>query len=223
MGNQWQDDVHVLNSLVKGHEGSPVLDFFVLGTLWVALFGLHFLDKRHEVLGINLVPKSGLPGLELVVNEGNEIPHLLEEAKFLRAVVQLLVGRLLDIEKGLKIVEITGLFLELTSFDVVLADRVIRLVDDFWGRVHDVVWASIAELHSVFLNLNLELSESILNVGCLLSLEWENSFLDWSKSFLTDINKSGLGVLKLHQVVLVHLQLMLFEEHDGLLHWLNLG
>ena len=54
--NQRQDDVHVLNSLVKGIEGSPVLYLLVLWRLWVALFGLHFLDKRHEVLSINLVP-----------------------------------------------------------------------------------------------------------------------------------------------------------------------
>jgi hypothetical protein len=79
--NQRQDNVHVLHSLVQGTEGSPVLDFFVLGTLWVALFCLHFLDQRHQVFSINLVPKSGLPGLELVVNEGDKIPHLLEEAK----------------------------------------------------------------------------------------------------------------------------------------------
>lgn len=77
LGDQWKDDVHVLNSLVKSGEGSPVLDLFVLWALWVGLLGLHILDQRHKVFSVNLVPKGGLPGLELVVDERNEIPHLL--------------------------------------------------------------------------------------------------------------------------------------------------
>ena len=109
--NQRQDDVHVLNSLVKGVKGSPVLNLLVLWRLWVALLCLHFLDKRHEVLGINFVPKSGLPSLELVVNEGNKIPHLLQKAKLVRAIGQLLIGRFLDIKKCLQVVKVTSLIL----------------------------------------------------------------------------------------------------------------
>ena len=89
--NQWKDGVHVLDSLVEGKERLPVLDVFVLWALWVALLGLHVLDEGHELSDIDLVPECGLPGLELEINEGDEIPQLLEVAKVVSAVLQELV------------------------------------------------------------------------------------------------------------------------------------
>ena len=63
--NQRKNGVHVLHSVVQGHESFPVLDVFVLGVLRIGLLSLHVLDQLHEVLSINLVPESGLPCLEL--------------------------------------------------------------------------------------------------------------------------------------------------------------
>jgi len=66
--NQWEDDVHVLYSFVKGEEGFEILDLFVLSTLRIGLFGLHILNLRHEVVNINFIPESRFPGIELIVN-----------------------------------------------------------------------------------------------------------------------------------------------------------
>ena len=58
LGDEWQDGVHVLHSIVQGLEGLPGLDVLVLRALWVALLGLHLLDQGHELLSINFVPKG---------------------------------------------------------------------------------------------------------------------------------------------------------------------
>jgi hypothetical protein len=47
-GDQWQDGVHVLHSLIQGNEGFPALHFFVLGEHWVALLLLHVLQQKLE-------------------------------------------------------------------------------------------------------------------------------------------------------------------------------
>mgnify|MGYP004297839481 CR=1 FL=1 len=92
MRDQWQDGVHVLYPIVQSHECTVVLDVFVDLGGRVALFGLHVLNKGHERFSINLVPKSGLPVLELILNERDEIPHIFERNKFISAVLELFVG-----------------------------------------------------------------------------------------------------------------------------------
>jgi hypothetical protein len=110
--NQRQDGVHVLDSVIKSSEGLVVLDLFVLGALWIALLCLHVLDLCHEVVCVDLVPEGGFPGLELIVNQGNEIPHLLEVLKIVSAVLQGLVRGLLHVEEGLEVVECPCLTLQ---------------------------------------------------------------------------------------------------------------
>ena len=56
--DQRQDGVHVLHSLVQGEERFPVLDVLVLGTLWIALLGLHILHQLHQDLSVDLFPKG---------------------------------------------------------------------------------------------------------------------------------------------------------------------
>jgi hypothetical protein len=89
--DQWKDSVHVLDSVVQGSEGSPVLDFFVLLGSWVALFGLHVFDQLHEVFSVDLIPKSFLPVIELILNQGDHIPHVFQLDQFISAVFKLLV------------------------------------------------------------------------------------------------------------------------------------
>jgi hypothetical protein len=89
--NKRKDDIHVLDSLVKSNECFPVLDVFVLWGLWVALLGLHVLDKLHEDLSVNFLPQSGLPSLELEIDQRDQIPHLLKKAKLSSAIFKLLV------------------------------------------------------------------------------------------------------------------------------------
>lgn len=59
--DQRQNGVHVLNSFVKGYEGAPFRNDLVLGCRGIHLLGLHVLNKRCEVVGVDLVPKSLLP------------------------------------------------------------------------------------------------------------------------------------------------------------------
>jgi hypothetical protein len=55
-----------------------------------------------------------------------------------------------------------------------------------------VVRALGLESHSVLSDLDLELSESIFDVGGLLGLERENLLLDWAEGLLTDLYERGL-------------------------------
>jgi hypothetical protein len=86
--DQWQNCVHILDSIVKSKEGLEVLNVLILGTLRVALLGLHIFDLCHKSIGVNLVPKSGFPGLKLVVNQGDKIPHLFQVLKVVSAILQ---------------------------------------------------------------------------------------------------------------------------------------
>jgi hypothetical protein len=70
---------------------------------------LHVLHELHEHLSVDLLPEGRLPGFELEINQGDQIPHLLKKAELNSAVLKLLVGGLLNIEEGLKIVQIGGL------------------------------------------------------------------------------------------------------------------
>lgn len=73
------------------------------------MFGLHVLDQLHQILSVNLVPESFLPGIKLILNKGNHIPHVLEEDQFGSAIFELLVGRLLDIKKDFEIIKLLSL------------------------------------------------------------------------------------------------------------------
>jgi len=106
LGNQRKDGVHVLNLVNKRSECSPVFDVFVLCCDWTTLFGLHVLDQLHEVFSVDLVPESFLPVIKLILNKSNHVPHVLEKYQFGSAVFKLLVGRLLNIEKDLKVIEL---------------------------------------------------------------------------------------------------------------------
>jgi hypothetical protein len=91
LGNEGQDSVHVLHALVKEHEGLPLADHLVSRSSRVALLGLHLLDKVGEVIGIDLLPSGFFPAIKLHIDEGNEIPHLLDGDKLAAAVFELLV------------------------------------------------------------------------------------------------------------------------------------
>lgn len=127
----------------------------------------------------------------------------------------------MHIEKSLEVVELGGAALEGSSLLVVFTDLGIGLLNGLWGGLLDVIWHGGLEFLSILSDGDLELSKSVLDVTGLLVLEWKNGFLNWSKSFLADFDQSSLGVLKLDKEVLVHLELMLFKEHDGLFHWLD--
>lgn len=146
----------------------------------------------HQDLCVDIVPKSSLPGLELEIDKRNQIPHLLQKAELSSAILQLLVRRFLDIEKCFEVVQVSGLSLDLEGVVVVFSDLSVSIRNDLRRGTRDVVWASSLELHSVFSNLNLELSESVLNVASLLCLEWQNCLLDWAESLFTDLNECSL-------------------------------
>jgi len=148
------------------------------------LSGLHVLDQLHEVLSINLVPESFLPGIKLVLNEGDHIPHVLEEDQFGSAIFELLVGRLLDIEKDFEIIELRSLFFKDLSLLIVQFNLSVRGCYCCLIRLLNIVWAFILEVQSEFSDLDLELPKSVLNVGCLFGLEWENLFFNSTKSIL---------------------------------------
>jgi hypothetical protein len=117
---------------------------------------------------------------------------LLKKAELDSAVLELLVGRFLNIEKSLKIVQIGGLQFDLSGVVVVLSDLGVGIRNDLRGRLGDVVRALGLESHSVLSDLDLELSESIFDVGGLLGLERENLLLDWAEGLLTDLYERGL-------------------------------
>jgi hypothetical protein len=83
--------IHVLNTVIKRTESLVVLDVFVLGKLRGSLILLHVLEEKLKVIGVDIVPKGLLPGLELAIDNGDEIPHLLELDKLILAVVELLL------------------------------------------------------------------------------------------------------------------------------------
>jgi len=94
---------------------------------------LHIFDKLHELLSVNLVPKSHLPVIELILNECNHIPHILKENQFISAILKLLIAGLLDIEKNLKVVEFFSLIFKNACSLVVLFNLGIGSKDGFFG------------------------------------------------------------------------------------------
>lgn len=89
----------------------------------------------------------------------------------------------MHIEKSLKIVEFSSFVLNVLDFEEVLADAEVSIFDNFSGGIGDVVWKISLEILSEFCNFDLELSKSVLDVGCLFVLEWKDLLLNWSKGF----------------------------------------
>jgi hypothetical protein len=116
--DQRQDDAHVLNAVVKVHKGLPLADRFVLGSGGTALLSLHVLDQVGQVVSVDLFPAGSLPGVELHVDEGDEIPHLLQGDELVAAHLQLLVGSASQIEETLQVVEVLSSLLKLASLIV---------------------------------------------------------------------------------------------------------
>lgn len=128
----------------------------------------------------------------------------------------------MHVEECLKIVEDLGFLLECSGLLEILTNGDVSLVNNFWIACWHMVWAIILELIPEFLNSHSESAEALLNITSFLVLERQNLLFDWSEGLLADIYQRSLGVLELDQEILFHLQLMLFQEHDGLFHWLYL-
>ena len=96
------------------------------------MFVHHLFDKLDKVLSVNSLPKLFLPCTELGVNKCNKIPHFLEIDEFVSAILELFVISSLQIEKGLKNLELTGFIFHFNCFREVVLDFFIRILNDFW-------------------------------------------------------------------------------------------
>ena len=94
------------------------------------LLQLHVSDKSFEIRCIDLVPQRFLPGLELAINQSNQVPHLFELDQFTLAVFDLLVVGSLQIEQSFQVLQLFGLVLDVHRLAVVLRYGVVRLLDD---------------------------------------------------------------------------------------------
>mmetsp|Transcript_8754 Transcript_8754/g.8045 ORF Transcript_8754/g.8045 Transcript_8754/m.8045 type:complete len:204 (-) Transcript_8754:594-1205(-) len=184
-GNQGEDGVHVLHSLIQGQECFPVLDFFVGSLLRTGLFGLHLFDEVRQVVSVDLVPESALPGIKLHVDESDEIPHVLETDEFLFAVSELFVTGLLHVEEGLQVIQLLRLFLQSHRLVVVVTDRPISLIDDIRRRVLNVIRTVLLEVDSESVNLVGKVREGLLDVASFLGLQRQDRLLHCSQSLLT--------------------------------------
>ncbi len=93
------DYIHVLYTVVKGLKSLVVLDFFVLGKVWGSLARFHIFEEHLQIVGVDVVPKSFLPSFELAVDDGDEIPHLLQLNQLIFAVNKLFLLSSLELEK----------------------------------------------------------------------------------------------------------------------------
>ena len=96
--NKRPNDVHVLDTVVEGLERLVVLDVLVLRKGRCGLALLHVLEKALEVVGVDVVPESLFPGLELAVDDGDKIPKLLELDELVLAVIKFLLLGSLELE-----------------------------------------------------------------------------------------------------------------------------
>ena len=109
------DYIHVLYTVVKGLKSLVVLDFFVLGKVWGSLARFHIFEEHLQVVGVDVVPESFLPSFELAVDDGDEIPHLLQLNQLIFAVNKLFLLGSLELEKLLKHLKLFGFFFHLTG------------------------------------------------------------------------------------------------------------
>jgi len=223
LSDKGKNDGHVLNAVVKEHESLILVDKLVLGSGGTALLGLHLLNEIGQVVSVNLFPTGTLPGIELHVDQSDEIPHLLEGDELITAVLQLLVGSTGQIEKTFQVVKVLSGFLELTSLIVEVRDSNVSVFDNSGRSLIHMEGTVVRELNAELLHFDREASKASLNVLSLLVLKRKNSFLDGTESSLRDIDELRLVVLEEHKVVIVHLDLMFLQEKNSLFHGLNLG
>jgi hypothetical protein len=221
LGDEGQDLGHVLDALVEELERLVALDFLV--GVGVGLLGGHVTGLLDEAVGVDLVPEGLLPGVELGIDAGDEIPVLFEVEEVDAAVIELLELGLSQIEKSLQVAETLGLLLHDGGLIVVVVNLGVRFVDDFDGRAGNVVGAVLAELLSEVIDTETEITHGGFDVLSLLLLDGEDASLDGSESLLGDIGEVGLDVLENDKEVLVglHVHEVLLQEHNSLLHGLN--
>ena len=185
------DHIHVLDSVVQGLESLITLDFFVASQVGSSLVRLHALQQHLKVVCVNVVPESLLPGFELAVDNGDQIPHLLELNELVLAVIELLLLGSLEFEEGLQNVQFFSCSLLLASLFIVFHDLLVGVADNLRGSLLDVVRQVRLEFLSVLKNLDLEFTDSGLDVVRLLGLEGKNSFLDGSEGVVGGVLKGG--------------------------------
>lgn len=139
---------------------------------------LHVLEKSLKVIGIDVVPEGFLPGLELTVNDGDKIPHLLQLNELVLAINEFLLLGPLQLEELLEGLELFRLFFHLAGLVKVLTNHLVRIVDILSSSLLFTVWELRLELLSVVENLDLELTHSLLDVVGLLRLQGQDSLLD---------------------------------------------
>ena len=133
--NKGSDDIHVLDSVVKSLECFVALDVFVLRKHGGSLVLLHVLEEKLKVISVNLVPKGLFPGLKLAINDGDEIPHLLELDELILAVVELLLLCPLKFEELFESLQFFSLLLHFAILDVVLANLFIGAINHLGARL----------------------------------------------------------------------------------------
>ena len=223
LGDQRQNLGHVLDTLVQLLE--RFVSFDVLVVVGVGLLGSHVSGLLDETVGIDLVPKSFLPCIELGVDQSDKIPIFLQVEEVHAAVIELLELRFGQIEESLQVTEFFALGLHDLGLLIVLVDLGVRRVNGVLVGTNGVVGAVSAEFLTEIVDAETEVTHGGFDVLSLLLLDRQDASLDGSKSLLGNIRQVSLDVLKNDKEILVglHVHEMLLQEHDGLLHGLNAG
>ena len=210
--DEWEDLRHVLDSVVKRLERLEALDLLVV--VRVGLLGSHLSALGDQTVSVDLVPEDLLPGSELRVDKGNQIPVLLKVNEIVFAVIEHLELRLSQSEESLQVAEALRLSDHVHSLLVVLFDLVVRGLDDFRRSLSGMVRARFSEFLSVIVDLKSESTDLTLDVLGFLGHDREDLTLDRSKGLLSDINKLGLGVFENDKEIVLglHGDSVLLEE-----------
>lgn len=107
---------------------------------------------------------------------------MLKLDKLVLAVLKLLLLGSVEFEELLENLQALGLFLHSASLLVVLANLLVGVVDNFRVRILLTVRELSLELFSVREDLNLEVTDTNLDVVRLLGLKGKDCFLDGSES-----------------------------------------
>jgi hypothetical protein len=187
------------------------------------LFAGHVTGLLDKAISVDLVPEGLLPRVELGIDHSDKIPVLLEVEEVDTAVIKLLEFRLGEIEKSLQVAESVRFLDHGGGLLVVLVNLFISTGDVFGGGTSDVVGAVGAELLAEVIDLKTEHANVGFDVLSFLLLDGEDASLDGSECLLSNIRQVSLDVLENNKEVLVglHVDEMLLQEHDGLLHGLN--
>lgn len=166
--NQRTDSLHVFHTVVKGHECLIVLDIFVLRQSGLSLVVLHGLQSHLKIISINIVPKGLLQRVELAVNDGDQIPHLLQLYELILAFLEFLLLGPLEFEELLKNLELFGFFLHLSGLVVIFTNLFICSSDYFIISILDFMRHCRLELKTIVEDLDLELADTDLDIVRLL-------------------------------------------------------